>query len=1101
MKNRISRLLALLLSVCFAIAAFPTVTLAEEETALPSISLLPGEVEFWVDFGSPCELRTVTENAPANSVVRYTSSDTAIVTVSDTGNLTPVSKGTAYVTARLTDSTGETVYATSAPVTVRVVDNPITIPEGSDPDNQLLTLGSTSTPRINTNEYLAWPSAYGDAHVTLWKDGRVGAFTMTVDDNIAGDFAKWTSWLEQYGLPTTFMVPTRGYTESAPVWNYYLALGQGVQSHSRSHPSDTVYNQMSTAQVWMDFYLGYKDITQYTDTRSMVIGYSYGWNNPVYSSKIYIAGRGTYGAVNSAATVNYNQTGSLSGLSDNYMNHLDAITTGNNKGGWCSVHWHGINSSSAVLLEQIFASLYDLSEQRLLWVDLFANVAMYGQERDTSTLTVTSTGANSISFTLTDRMNDLLYDFPLTVAIRVDDTWQAAAATQGGREIEVEVLEKDGATYLMVQAVPDRGAVTVRRMAVEDLSQSEGLISLVPADLSGTGADVQKTFTFPVDDTWQHAWAVQDDQILETECYTFAQQRYVKVTGTPGGGRIVLCREDADSDRQTAPVCTVTDMVNGKVTPTSAQTVTVSSIEELDALARYVNAGHDCAGVHFALTCDLDFDGAPLPHVIGRMMMGESSSGLRFYYPFSGTFDGCGYSISNIAYEQDTCGSGLFGYTQDATIRNLHVSGTYAGIKWVGGIVGYMSGGTLENCTFTGSLSSAGFSQRNSGANTGGLVGSLSGGTVSGCTANATISVTAGSGANSGNYAGGLVGGANGAAVIKGCHFTGSVTATPTADGAGARYIGGLVGGGDQFILRDCAAYATVSGSQYVGGITGHITSTGSYYSVYNCMAQGAVSGSTYVGGIAGYMGPSNRAKCINCLVDVDVSADEDGIAGVLFGAINAANNNPAPSYLYYPAGSDSTLPLFVAQGTKGASAKTFAYTQAHLDGTATAPLVSDDDHTITAYGKTSLREALNGWVEAKASDGYGTWTQTGDALPTPLHLSFVSPGFTPDTRTDVSGPAFRAALQGLSAESSAYGNFLAFDTAYTLLFKIEPTAADIDTILWFTRTVLAYNSRVADVSSAARKMAELQLLLSGCALREEPLYAMAHEQLSQEGN
>ena len=41
----------------------------------------------------------------------------------------------------------------------------------------------------------------------------------------------------------------------------------------------------------------------------------------------------------------------------------------------------------------------------------------------------------------------------------------------------------------------------------------------------------------------------------------------------------------------------------------------------------------------------------------------------------------------------------------------------------------------------------------------------------------------------------------------------------------------------------------------------------------------------------------------------------------------------------------------------------------------------------------------------------------------------------------------------------------------------------------------------VADVSSAARKMAELQLLLSGCALREEPLYAMAHEQLSQEGN
>lgn len=49
---------------------------------------------------------------------------------------------------------------------------------------------------------------------------------------------------------------------------------------------------------------------------------------------------------------------------------------------------------------------------------------MYGQGRDSSTLTMTKTEADEIAFTLTDRMSDKLFHFPLTVKIKVDDTWQ-----------------------------------------------------------------------------------------------------------------------------------------------------------------------------------------------------------------------------------------------------------------------------------------------------------------------------------------------------------------------------------------------------------------------------------------------------------------------------------------------------------------------------------------------------------------------------------------------------------------------------------------------------------------------------------------------------
>ena len=69
--------------------------------------------------------------------------------------------------------------------------------------------------------------------------------------------------------------------------------------------------------------------------------------------------------------------------------------------------------------------------------------------------------AAEIRFTLSDDMDDTLFDFPLTVKVRLTDDWEAVSATQAGAPVEVSMSEHDGGHFALVQAVPDKGEVVV----------------------------------------------------------------------------------------------------------------------------------------------------------------------------------------------------------------------------------------------------------------------------------------------------------------------------------------------------------------------------------------------------------------------------------------------------------------------------------------------------------------------------------------------------------------------------------------------------------------------------------------------------------------
>lgn len=148
------------------------------------------------------------------------------------------------------------------------------------------------------------------------------------------------------------------------------------------------------------------------------------------------------------------------------------------------------------------------------------------------------------------------------------------------------------------------------------------------------------------------------------------------------------------------------NMINRKVVDENVLAVS-SKAELLAFAANYA----DYNGKIVALTNDIDLDGVNwLP--VGRPE-GVSPA------PFMGTFDGCGYTISNLLINEDELtvdkseGIAFFGWL-DGTVKNLNFkNATVKGHHDAAVIVGYLKGGAIENCHVDGATVESSYNDGN----------------------------------------------------------------------------------------------------------------------------------------------------------------------------------------------------------------------------------------------------------------------------------------------------------------------------------------------------------------------------------------------------
>ena len=198
----------------------------------------------------------------------------------------------------------------------------------------------------------------------------------------------------------------------------------------------------------------------------------------------------------------------------------------------------------------------------------------------------------------------------------------------------------------------------------------------------------------------------------------------------------------------------------------SETTIYITTAQQLKRLADEVNAGDSKSDKTYLLANDIDLSGYPDWTPIGRF---DSPDDML---PFSGVFDGQGYSITGLKISGNEDARGLFGYTYCSAIRNVVIRNPeIQGGDKVGALVGHQaySSEGIENCAVIGG--------KIQGINrVGGLVGYMEESPIQNCYS--TCEVVA-----MDFYAGGIVGAHKVGSGLENCYATGNVSGSEKSGG------------------------------------------------------------------------------------------------------------------------------------------------------------------------------------------------------------------------------------------------------------------------------------------------------------------------------
>lgn len=195
---------------------------------------------------------------------------------------------------------------------------------------------------------------------------------------------------------------------------------------------------------------------------------------------------------------------------------------------------------------------------------------------------------------------------------------------------------------------------------------------------------------------------------------------------------------------------------------TEVDPILIKTKEDLKDFAKLVNNG-TISNEYIKLNPEgeeLDCNGLTGFEPIGILINSSNN------HPFIGKFDGNNCTIKNLTYSTNGTGDrvGFFGYVgnddvSDTKIEKLTLSNcSFNGGEYVGGIVGELSNGTIENCALSSCTVKSGNAQI---PYAGGIAGKVENGTISTCTFNSgLVDCTTAYSAESSNgvHAGGIVG-------------------------------------------------------------------------------------------------------------------------------------------------------------------------------------------------------------------------------------------------------------------------------------------------------------------------------------------------------
>ncbi len=331
---------------------------------------------------------------------------------------------------------------------------------------------------------------------------------------------------------------------------------------------------------------------------------------------------------------------------------------------------------------------------------------------------------------------------------------------------------------------------------------------------------------------------------------------------------------------------------------TEASPFLVTSLDDLQFLRDRVNNGLTYKGMFLKQTKDIS------------MLSISSWTPIGVGTYFKGVYDGNDYLISYLTVTNRQ--GGLFmSLSEGAVVKNVRMNAVNitANRGYTGAIAGEAYNSTIENCAvLSGTIS-------NTTTNTGGIVGYASSTSIKGCYADAGVSLSSAGSAIGGiagyasygvtemcysnasvsstsTHVGGIVGYLTYGAKVKNCYNNGTVSSTSTHVGGIVGYFYGYKSSSTNTTVQYCYNKGTVSATgNYVGGIAGYTYSSSSSNTatLQHCYNVGTLSGTSYVGGIVGYVTSTSYLTISNNYWKTGV--------GATYAIASTSSNTGATSY------------------------------------------------------------------------------------------------------------------------------------------------------------------------------------------------------------
>lgn len=415
------------------------------------------------------------------------------------------------------------------------------------------------------------------------------------------------------------------------------------------------------------------------------------------------------------------------------------------------------------------------------------------------------------------------------------------------------------------QASPNAYPV-VKAFAGQESSKAMSALYIGFADKQ-TASNIQQTTTLSSGEGIK--WTLKEKEEGEKAYFSIADGKlHVSIPTDMQVGTDVLTASKGDAYSKVFDIQTVPVLFAG--TGTETDPYQLKNVADLNTLADFIyKSNYDYANTHFKVMNDIDFQGDTL-NIIAK---GETAQFNGYFHGDNRTIKGFVYentSVTNTAAKPHPLGykgyhMGFFGKVGSlGRVENLIVDGKITLYQYAGGIVGDLYG-TVKGCTFKGEVGSTATSGYN-----GGIASRVySGGTIDNCTYQGKMS--SGNASYNGGFAyivyeGGKVTNSvnKGYMDSKNCggmvyQLAGELLDCTTDSTASFSMAGITVGGVYTAIgnarISGCKNYADISSNtlQNIGGIvssTSTSSATAANIIVENCVNYGNITGKGYSAGI-----------------------------------------------------------------------------------------------------------------------------------------------------------------------------------------------------------------------------------------------------------